>query len=504
MKALIISLILLFPSIILAQPYLFKEYNIGVPANNRGWALQSDEEGYTIATGSRCDGDHSCFGLIRLDLEGNEIWKRVIDVVPNNFRQGARNSILKDHEGNIVVAGDQYTGSNFRIFMMKFSSDGDSLWTQFYESPSSRYARSLSLLENGDLLIHGDGDTTGMLHPNKTIIKTNSDGEVIWHKDYIDDFRASQQGNMEVLKTGELLMGYKTWTWTSIDPWMTLTKLSSDGNIIWTNRYYKDEWDLSLLRVRELTNGNYMFISSKDSTDFSTGKGPVAIPVMVTDTAGNVLYENLIYNGNTATYIDDFKEDTDGNLIGIGAIYSEEVGDWIPWLYKLSPEGELIWQRFISNEGHFFNQLFKFEALQLNPYGDIAISMSTAGAEPNTPFNKDVGFLILNSDGCLYPNCDTSVQYITTLVNEINVNNDFALKAFPNPVNDILHLSWTIPVKGNVQLINAVGILEKNIEVGIEEQSLDVDLSTLANGIYYLQFREQGHLTYQEKIIVIR
>lgn len=487
-----------------AQPYFFKSFNIGVPATSRGWDLQSDLDGYTLATGSICAGNNSCFALIRLNLEGDEIWKKVFDVYPFKMRQGGGSCLIRSQDGNLLVAGDQAIGDDdHRIFLMKVNIEtGDSLWTKFYNSPSSQFARSLHELENGDILIHGDGDEIPNQF-NKTVVKTNSNGDLLWHKDYVDDFYSSIFGNMEVLETGELLMSYKTIT-SSIDPWITVTKLSDTGNVIWTKTYYEDRINLGVVRIRELKNGNYVLISSKKYNDFSTGIGPVAIPVTILDTAGVVLHENLIYHGDFGNYVSDIKVDDDGNIVGIGAFLNEEIGDWIPWIFKLNPQGEIIWERFFSNEDHAISQIFQFEALQFNPWGEIATALTYAGETPGNPFNKDVGFLLLNSEGCLYPNCDSNLQYVVTPIKDL-LADELSVQVFPNPTSKTLFVTFQNTFDGTIRLVHSSGVVEKILTTRNDNQeNISIDLSRLSNGHYFLQFFEKNELLYQKNIMVLK
>jgi hypothetical protein len=89
-------------------------------------------------------------------------------------------------------------------------------------------------------------------------------------------------------------------------------------------------------------------------------------------------------------------------------------------------------------------------------------------------------------------------------LNEINSNDKIGLKVFPNPVNNILHIDFTLNdiTSGNIQLKDITGkiIYSENLNSVIGENSISIDLSALKPG-YYFMILKRGKESFTEKII---
>jgi hypothetical protein len=384
-----------------AQNGIFEIYDLGVLGSDAGWAIDTDETGYTIGTGSICDPP-GCFKVIRTDINGNELWTTKVDIpLPFDLRLSL-GCIIKTGDGNILVGGDKTleNGDN-EAFLLKLNiNTGDTLWMKYYNSHATNFVRSIIELPNGDVLVNADGDSLNTSRPNKSIIKTNSEGEIIWHKDYYDEFRYSEGGNMIVLSTGELLMSYRVYPWGWDYPYTTLTKLDSEGNIIWTNPYYYGFVGGSAERVVETTEGNYMLFGEKDTGDFSW----VSLLINIIDTSGQNIAEKYLYLGDYDTYIYQVVNSTDGNVLVCGDYSHPNVDyDKVGWIVKLNPQGDKIWEKYITNEGHLFNEIFVMPDIEQNPHGNIALSMFVRDMKPNGQYDLDgnAALLVLDSMGVM-------------------------------------------------------------------------------------------------------
>ena len=110
-----------------------------------------------------------------------------------------------------------------------------------------------------------------------------------------------------------------------------------------------------------------------------------------------------------------------------------------------------------------------------------------------TPSSQIVDSVIVN-----YINMNTGVicgtEYVpVTISGFIGLNefkNDFFAEAFPNPVADLLTVKWNQGEVKSLEVYNALG--QKNSSTGInnytiQNNMLELNVSQLANGIYFLQ-----------------
>lgn len=82
-----------------------------------------------------------------------------------------------------------------------------------------------------------------------------------------------------------------------------------------------------------------------------------------------------------------------------------------------------------------------------------------------------------------------------------------AFSISPNPTSDFvnIHLAQTRTGSLHIQIINAVGTLITKSTINVQEAPFyrQVDISALANGIYFIQIRNEGKL-YNQKLVVVK
>lgn len=149
-------------------------------------------------------------------------------------------AITSDHDGNFYITGTtNTTQTGVDIFLIKYSSSGDSLWCSIYARDSLGsfdYPIGIALDLDGNIFIAGVSSTT-TTYDDYILIKYNSDGQLEWEQfyngiaNYYDqpsDITTDIDGNVYV--TGR---SFSNATWFDI---LTI-KYHSDGNVAWIRRY---------------------------------------------------------------------------------------------------------------------------------------------------------------------------------------------------------------------------------------------------------------------------
>lgn len=97
---------------------------------------------------------------------------------------------------------------------------------------------------------------------------------------------------------------------------------------------------------------------------------------------------------------------------------------------------------------------------------------------------------------------DTSVQSVSVVLTGIEAASEGGVIAFPNPANDILTIRASGEINNqNVALFNSIGKVVMTGQL-VKSQDLTLDLTDVAEGIYYLQ--TQGDVVRTFKITVVR
>jgi len=197
-----------------------------------------DAQGNVCVTGESTGvGSGSDYVTIEYSPSGAVLWARRYNG-PGNDYDGAT-AIALDGQGNVYVTGKSYgAGSSADYATIKYSPDGERLWTRRYNGPESfgDFATALALDGQGNVCVTGESIGIG-LNADYVTIKYGPSGAVLWARRYngpANDYdRATAlaldgQGNVYV--TGESEGAGSAYDYATI-------KYSATGERLWARRY---------------------------------------------------------------------------------------------------------------------------------------------------------------------------------------------------------------------------------------------------------------------------
>lgn len=503
MKRLILIFIvfIVLPKSAFTQNYFIKGYEMNVSSSNRGWDVQADETGYTLTTRSFCFISQECFAIIRTDLFGNIVWQNNYNEHPIDFGTGRKNNIIRSIDGNLLIGGTISQGNlnERKLWLMKLNMDGDTLWRKSYHVFSNLATLNLSQRNNGNILMSSVGNNSNGpfdYEGSMSITETDPNGNLLWSKNYQSPFEERDVEIVHILENGSLLAGSKTMRNGTLDDLMTFSKFTSSGDLVWDQEYQKVRtWTTSLI----LADGQY-WISGTDFEEI--GEEWISkIYFNLTDTDGNIISTTTdIYQSPSWSYIANSRLYPDGNLILMGSQYREEEQAVVPWLMKMTPEGEVIWERFFTHQGNPIDAPFFFEDIEITPSGDIAASFTY------TPLGgsgrSKAGLLILNEDGCFNENCDLFQPLITNTIRPELLVRKSIIKLSENPVQDQIKIKWDGLFTGEFRLTALNGQILKTKEITANNQTAELSVRGLANGVYVLFLLSDGKIIDSKKILI--
>ncbi len=101
----------------------------------------------------------------------------------------------------------------------------------------------------------------------------------------------------------------------------------------------------------------------------------------------------------------------------------------------------------------------------------------------------------------LYTNVDSS-DIINSTPNNLAVDNQIKINAFPNPVkNKLLIETEDINTKASILIYDLNGKLVLNEIINTNNSIEEIDVSTLMNGVYFIEINDEENIFYTEKII---
>lgn len=166
-------------------------------SNEGGRSITGDAMGNVFVAGwanGNLDNETGTTGavfLIKLDIEGNILWKRQF----GPSRDIEVRAIKTDLEGNCYIVGytsepfgDQQTFGREDAFLVKFDGFGELVWVQILGTSQNERAEALAIDEEGFCYI--TGTTSGVLEtdpesrrgPGCFIAKYNPEGILLWAK----------------------------------------------------------------------------------------------------------------------------------------------------------------------------------------------------------------------------------------------------------------------------------------------------------------------------------
>jgi hypothetical protein len=191
--------------------------------------------------------------------------------------------VVQTSDGGYIIAGVTSSfGNGGDIYLIRTDGNGDTLWTETYGGTEYEQANSVVQMSDGGYIITGTTNSFGAGDYDVYVIRTDASGKTIWTKTY--GGKAEDRGNSISLTAdgGMIITGY-TFSYGAGSCDVYLIKTDSDGNIIWTKTFGGADTDQGY-SVVQTTDGGYIITGYSNS--FKEGINEVYL--IKTDELGNV------------------------------------------------------------------------------------------------------------------------------------------------------------------------------------------------------------------------
>jgi hypothetical protein len=267
--------------------------------------------------------------------------------------------------------------------------------------------------------------------------KWSSDMQLIWEQYPESPFPWDSATSIVEMPNGDLVFTRKTCpypTGCSKDA-LTISRTDSSGNELWT-RTRPDRTSSNPISVLHAGGDTLVISWARDLWEELDSIIPFPPSVLWLDGAGEEI-RRYDFPADSLRYIGRIMRAHNGDIIGTG--YADRRSDGLSqvsgWIFRLSPQGTLLWERYITDsESPTLSS--KFNSLTEDPDGSLVLTgrHTILDSHPDAGISRTNAWLVrLDSAGCFEPGCG-SIQVITSAQEPLAMPSDSPeLILFPNP-----------------------------------------------------------------------
>ena len=441
-----------------------------------------DDSGNVYVSGASQEGI-SLGGInwvtIKYNPDGQMQWKRSMNWTANNTDEPFGMNI--DRERNIYVIGYGKTdGVHRQMVTIKYSSDGDSLWTKVYRSSQTTHDWGYSVVTDDSLNVYSSG--YGILPVNNEIVtlKYDSDGAEKWIKKYPTyegDWLRPVLSEVDI-ENNIIVIGYSYFS-NNYD--IVTLKYTPDGDLLWSRNYNGGNTD----------RANSMCIDKNSNIligGYTTKNTEGDFLILKYSSKGDILLLKNVNGEDSGSTDEAFSILLDKNDYIYVSGYSQSSTFHYDYLtLKINPDGHTVWyKRFRTQNDNY--------AYCLNL--DSAEGVFVSGEGEVEGGNSSI----------------ISVKYSQLTGIKLSgkkESENFELNNFPNPFNPVTQINFQIPTNSFIRLI-VFDVSGREIETLLNEfknkgkYKINFKSNNYSSGVYFYSLYSDGILVKTNKMVLMR
>jgi TolA-binding protein len=300
-----------------------------------GSSVQQTADGGYIITGKAGSG-YSDLWLIKTDSQGNEGWNKTFG--GGDYDCGS--SVQQTTDGGYIITGETSSdgAGQSDVWLIKTDSQGNEMWSKTFGGSGSDWGNSVQETTDGGFIITGWTNSYGAGNTDLWLIKTNSQGNEVWSKTFGGSDSDHGSSVQETTEGGYIITG-RTESYGAGEGDVWLIKTDSQGNVVWSKTFggSYDDWGNS---VQETTDGGYIITGRTESY----GVGDEDVWLIKTDSQGNEVWSRT-FGGSYGDWGNSVQETADGGFIITGLTESYGAGNEDVWLIKTDSQGNEVWNK---------------------------------------------------------------------------------------------------------------------------------------------------------------
>ena len=440
-----------------------------------------DNLGGIIITGNityKENSFQSDYLTVKYSSDGQLMWTRKYNG-PQNF-EDISYKVITDGNGGAIVTGKSFnSGSNYDIVTVKYSFDGTLEWSKRYSTDWNYkdVPNALAIDGNGCIYITGFTGNTYNTY-DRLLIKYSRQGDLEWSRK--DTLRGEQQG-LQVINNGtldEIYILSMNYYQTSYLGDVIVDCLDRQGNSKWSAAFPNAFEPGAILDENE--NRVYLY-GCKDTVG-------CILRALNLNMQGRLTWSETYTAGISVVFTAGIALDNFHNIYLVSNCDNEGAGSDI-FTTKFNSNGDELWVTRFNNSGSGFDRP---QSICLDNDNNIII---TGGCAPNLP---ETGVIV-------------TVKYSQGILPRFSseIPSSFKLhQNYPNPFNPSTQIKYDLPYDADVK-ITVYDMLGKELAVLVNEQKtagnyeVNFDASQLSSGMYFYKF-EAGSYSETKKMLFVK
>ncbi len=367
---------------------------------DRAFFIQQTSDGGYIAAGYTASGGAgiSDFWVLKLSLAGDIEWQHTYGGSGDDVAY----AVQETSDEGYIIAGNTYSfgAGESDYWILKLTSEGEIEWQYTYGGAGNDTAYAIQETSDGGYIVAGYTHFFGATTSDIWILKLTSKGDIEWQHIYGgtgDDVAYSVQ---ETSEGGYIVAGSTQYSGAvHHDFW--ILKLTSAGFFEW-QRIYGGSGDDVAYYIQETSDEGYIVAGNTDSFGVKESE----LWVLKLTSIGAIEWES-IYGGSDNDYLNCIKETSDGGYVVTGNTHSFGAGDSDILALKLSPAGDIEWQRTYGGS----EEDVAYYIQETSDGGYVAAGYTDSFGAGGSDFL----LLKLGSDGDIDPSCELVGSSVATV-----------------------------------------------------------------------------------------
>jgi len=243
-------------------------------------------------------------------------------------------------DGGYIIAGytESFGEGNRDVYLVRTDSEGTVLWTKTYGNTNTDYAWTIDQTTDGGFIIGAHTDSFGAGGHDIYLIKTDSEGTVLWTKVFGGTSADGAYSLQQTFDDGFIIAAH-TSSFGEGQHEVYLLKTDPNGNILWTKSYGNTGGDF-LRAIDQTPDQGYIMVAET----YSFGAGGSDIYVIRTDAQGDTLWTKT-FGGAGDDFGYSIRLTNDQAYIIAGHTRSFGQGQLDMLLMKIDDQGNLLWAK---------------------------------------------------------------------------------------------------------------------------------------------------------------